>query len=360
MSARLEQLGGDSFLLRLVVVRPNGKELRARVEVVRGADISLRGLVLLRDLLSPDVTARIDTGNRERPSAEAPPEGALATPSRSPGRAVLATNGAVFGGYVGYSLVRSTGSNDPRVLYPLLTLGTVVGIGGALLASEEWNIATGEAWYLSAGAWWGAGSGLLIAYGTNAQPSEGPYAWGIGGGLAGVALGTFALTRRGVDEGGAILTHSGAALGLLAGGLIELGYRGTTSVTPYAGAGFGAAVGLVGAGAASMFVTVSPSRVLLIDLGAGVGSLAGAAAGSPLIFSNLTGATTSATHTRLFLAGTLAGTVIGGAAGWYLTRTVPPKKTAWLGGMPNAGVIGQSMTPTGQVPVYGVQYAGAF
>jgi hypothetical protein len=359
VSARLEAMGGDSFLLRLVVVRPNGKELRTRVEVVKGADVSLRGLVLLRDLLSPDVIGRVDAGDRER-HADTGAAGGLATPARSPGRAVLATNGALFGGYVGYSLVRSTGSGDPRVLYPLLTLGTVVGIGGALLASEEWDIGTGDAWFLSTGAWWGAGSGLLIAYGTNAQPSEGPYAWGIGGGLAGIALGTFALSRRSVDDGGAVLTNSGAALGLLVGGLVELGYRETTSVTPYSGAGIGSAIGLVGAGAASMFVTVPPSRVLLIDLGAGVGSLAGAAAGSPLIFSDLTGAKTSGTDTRLFLAGTLAGTVVGGTVAWYLTRTLPAKTTAWLGGMPNAGVIGQSQTPTGQVPVYGVAYSGGF
>jgi hypothetical protein len=359
VSARLEQLGGDSFLLRLVVVPPNAKELRTRVEVVKGADVSLRGLVMLRDLMSPDVAS-----HEAAPEAAPPPVdlGTLATPSRSPGRAVLATNGALFGGFVGFSLVRSTGSSDPRVLYPLLTLGTAVGIGAALLTSEEWDVGTGDAWFLSAGAWWGAASGLLIATGTNAEPAAGPFALGIGGGLAGAALGTFALTRARMDDGDAILTHSGAALGMWVGALAELGYRGTTSVTPYTGAGVGSAIGLVGAGAASIFVTVPPSRVLLLDLGAGLGSLAGAAVGSPLIFSGLTNTPTTGTKTRIFLAGTLTGTAVGGAAAWFLTRESAPKKptSAWLLGTPNAGVIGQSMTRTGQVPIYGISYGGAF
>jgi hypothetical protein len=359
VSARLEQLGGDSFLLRLVVVPPNAKELRTRVELVKGADVSLRGLVMLRDLVSPDVASHAVAPDVAPPHVEV---AALATPSRSPGRAVLATNGALFGGFVGFSLVRSTGSNDPRVLYPLLTLGTAVGIGAALLTSEEWDVGTGDAWFLSAGAWWGAASGLLIATGTNAEPAAGPFAVGIGGGLAGAALGTFALTRARMDDGDAILTHSGAALGLWVGALAELGYRGTTSVTPYTGAGVGSAIGLVSAGAASIFVTVPPSRVLLLDLGAGLGSLAGAAVGSPLIFSGLTNTPTNGTKTRIFLAGTLTGTAVGGAAAWFLTRDSAPKKStsSWLLGMPNAGVIGQSVTRTGQVPIYGVSYGGAF
>jgi len=360
VSARLEPLSGDSLLLRVVAVPPNGKELRTRVEIVKGADASLRGLVLLRDLLSPDVADRADEHAHDESSGTVPAAGTgIVTPSRSPGRAVLAANGALFGGYIGYSLVRSTGTSDPRVLYPLLTLGTAVGLGGALLASEEWDVSTGDAWFLAAGAWWGAASGILLANSATTQ-SEPPYAWGIGGGLAGVALGTFALTRSRMDEGDALLTHSGAGLGMWVGALVELGYRGTTGVTPYTGAGLGSAIGVVGAGAASIFVTVSPSRVLLLDLGAGLGALAGAAVCSPLIFSDLTGPNTTTTDTRLFLAGTLTGTAVGATAAWFLTRSSPPKKAAWMNGMPTAGLIGQSMTANGPVPAYGVLFSGTF
>ena len=78
------------------------------------------------------------------------------SPTRSPGRAVLAVNGAVFGAFVAYSIQRASGNDDPRVLYPLLALGTGIGIGSTLLASEEWDVSTGDAWVLSAGAWWSA------------------------------------------------------------------------------------------------------------------------------------------------------------------------------------------------------------
>jgi len=360
VSARLEQVGTDSFVLRIVAVPPNGKELRVRVETVKGPDVSVRGLVLLRDLLSPVTAAEAESGERERERVDLGASRGVAAPSRSPGRAVLAVNGALFGGYVGYSLELASGSDDPRVLYPLLALGAAVGIGGALLAAEEWDITTGDAWYLSAGAWWGAGSGLLLANGV-AVPQSARYAWGIGGGFAGLSLATFARTRTKMDDGDAVLTHSGAGVGFWIGALTELGYRGTTKPTPNMGAGLGSAIGLVGAGTAAVFLEIPPSRVLLVDLGFGLGTLAGAAAGSPLIFGNLT-----ADKTRWFLAGTVVGGVAGGTAGWFLTRDPNASKknkkamSPWLQGMPTAGIIGESVTRSGSVPAYGVAYSGQF
>ena len=157
-----------------------------------------------------------------------------------------------------------------------------------------------------------------------------------------------------MDEGDAVLTHSGAGLGFWIGSLAELGYRGTTSATPYTGAGLGSAIGLVGSGAAAVFLKVPPSRVLLVDLGFGLGTLAGAAAGSPLVFGNLTG-----DKTRWFLAGTLAGGLIGGTTAFFVTRErPPPKKAGWWSGSPTAGIIGQSVTRGGAVPAYGVSYGG--
>ena len=78
------------------------------------------------------------------------------SPSRSPGRAVLAANAALFGAFMAFSVQRASGSEDPRLLYPLLTLGMGVGLGSALLAAEEWNVTTGDAWTIAGGAWWGA------------------------------------------------------------------------------------------------------------------------------------------------------------------------------------------------------------
>ena len=47
----------------------------------------------------------------------------------------------------------------------------------------KWDVTTGNAWFLSAGAWWGASAGILIANGRHVLPFNERYAWGAGGGL---------------------------------------------------------------------------------------------------------------------------------------------------------------------------------
>ena len=150
--------------------------------------------------------------------------------------------------------------------------------------------------------------------------------------------------------------HSGAGIGLGLGALTDFFYRGTLERTPYTGSGFGSAIGLLLGGTLSTLVEVSPSRLLLVDLGAGVGAAAGAALGSPLVFQNLT-----ETKTRGFLAATFTGTVAGGAIAWSLTRSHPKKGPAAATRLvPYGGAIGSSATRTGEVPAYGLGLRGAF
>jgi hypothetical protein len=353
VSPRLEEMSGDSYLLRIVVVPPKGKHLRVRVERVSGADVSVRGLVLLRDLLSLSPIGASEPTPRPEESATA----GIMAPSRSPGRAVLATNAALFGAFMAFSVQRASGSDDPRLLYPLLTLGTGVGLGSALLVAEEWNVSTGDAWTLAGGAWWGAASGILIANGQKVRPLTDRYAWGVGGGLAGLALATFSLTRSRADEGDAVLVHSGAGLGLGLGALGDYFYRGDLNKTPYTGTGLGSATGLVLGGALAKITKTSPSRVLLIDLGAGLGAAAGAAIGSPLVFENVTPA-----KTRGFVAATFGGTLLGAGAAWWFTRDwtrEPAKaKATTLRYVPYGGAIGSSATRTSEVPAYGLGVRG--
>jgi hypothetical protein len=359
VSGRLEHVALDLYLLRIVAVPPNGSELRVRVETVKGADIPVRGLVMLRELLTPQAAALAEATHRELTRVDPTSQLGVTAPSRSPGRAVLAVNGALFGGFAAYSITTAATpagqSADPRVVYPLLAIGTGIGLGGALLIAEEFDITNGDAWYLAGGAWWGAASGLFIAQGADVS-SNNKYSWGVVGGLGGLTLGTIALARKGIDEGGATLTHSGAGLGLVIGGLVEFAYRGSTTTTPFTGAGIGGLVGLVGAGATAEFVPVSASRVLLIDLGAGLGGLAGVAGGSPLIFKTVTPAKTEG-----FVAATLGGILVGGTTAWFLTRDRGKKPSALSYELtPIAGVIGQSEVRGGTVPAYGVGLSGRF
>ena len=358
VSPRIEAAGGGRYVVRIAAVAPRGRELRVRVETVASDSVNVRGLVMLRDLLSSNAAARATVEHDREQAAKGTAEGIM-SPLRSQGRAVLAVNAGLFGAFAAFSLQRSSsaGSNadDPRVLYPLLALGTGMGVGGALLVADEWDVTTGDAWYLAAGGWWGAASAFLLAAGAQVQPFQDRYAIGAGGGLVGVTLATVALTRGQMDDGDAMLTHSGGALGLLLGGASELLYLGKTTadVTPYTGMGVGTAIGVLAAGALATRVSTSPSRVLLIDLGVGGGALLGAAAASPLIFQNAT-----ADHTRGWLSATLAGSVLGGVAAYWLTRGGEARPAAWIRGAPTAGVIGSSQTPGGSTPIYGVGWYG--
>jgi hypothetical protein len=355
VSPRIESAGGGAYVVRIVVVPPRGRELRVRVETLSPDAVGVRGLVMLRDLLSVETATQAAREHEREEAAKGTAQGIAGT-WRSQGRAVLAVNAGLFGAFTGYSMQRASGSTDPRVLYPLLALGTGIGIGGALLVADEWDVTTGDAWFLAAGGWWGAASAFLLAAGAEVEPLDDRYAWGAGGGLIGVSLATVALTKVKMDDGDAMLAHSGGALGLLLGGATELLYRGATAaeVTPYTGMGYGTAIGLVAAGTLATQVTLSPSRVLLIDLGVGGGALLGAAAASPLIFQNATKG-----RTRGWLSATMAGSLVGGAVAWWVTRdSAASQSPSWLRGVPTAGVIGESPSRGGDRPILGVAWAG--
>jgi hypothetical protein len=359
VSPRVEAASGGDYVVRIIAVAPRGRELRVRVETVPADSVSVRGLVMLRDLLTPTTAAQAALEQEREQAARGSAQGIL-MPLRSQGRAVLAVNAGLFGGFTAYSAQRASGSDDPRVLYPLLALGTGIGVGGSLLVADEWDVTNGGAWFLSAGGWWGAAAAYYLSVGTNVQPTDERFAWAVGGGLIGVTLASFALTRTNMDDGDAMLAHSGAALGLMLGGAAQLIGQGSTSKgTPSStGMGVGTAVGLAGAGLLATQVTTSPSRVLLIDLGVGGGALVGAAAASPLIFQNPTPG-----NVRGWLSSGIAGAIGGGVLAWWLTRdggVAALKAELHLPGVPVPGIIGESVSRTATAPVYGLAWSGAF
>lgn len=353
ISPRLEVVG-RRLRVRLVGVAPDSKVLLVRTAELEPRDASIRAMVMLRDLVS---AGRGSTTPSPTPGADEPsPAPAYTTPARSQGRAVLAVNTAAFGGYVGFSLQRASGSSDERLTYPLIALGAGIGLGGSMIVADEWDVGLGDAWYLSAGAWWPTLSGMLLAEGYGVEPASDRYMYGLLGASVGMSLATASLSLRGMGEGGAMLTHSGGAFGLLLGGLTEFAVDGSLEGTPTKGAGFGAGTGVLAMGALATQFRVPSSRVLLIDLGAVLGGLTGAAASSPLVF----GEDRSASKDRVFLASTGAGILAGGVVAYFVTapsveRSATAEASArWL---PWAGVVGSPVS-TGHAPGYGAGVQG--
>jgi hypothetical protein len=104
----------------------------------------------------------------------------------------------------------------------------------------------------------------------------------------------------------------------------------------------------------------APSRVLLVDLSAGLGALTGAAVASPLVFGDNVGPT----RNRLWLSSIALGTFVGAGIGVFTTRG-PARETRDANTQPSvvpfAGVIAQSTKPDGSaVPVTGAGVRGVF
>jgi hypothetical protein len=357
VSPRLE-LEEGKLRVRILAIAPGSKVLLVRTQEIEPREIELRSMVMMRDLVLAGQKAPGEP-RPEKPRGE--DERAVVYHARSEGRAVLALNSAALGGYVGYSIQRASGSDDPRLTYPLIALGTGIGLGGSMIIADEWDVGLGDAWYLSAGAWWPAATGLLLAASYDVEPESDRYVYGLVGASTGITLATVALTFKGMGEGGALLAHSGGAFGLLLGGLSQLAYEGQTDETPTRGMGYGAGAGVLAAGLLATQIYVTPSRVLLIDLGASLGALTGAAAASPLIFVE---EDVNESRTRAWLLSVAAGTVIGGGIAWWFTRPLDAAGRASersVAVLPYAGVIGESVAPNGRSqPVFGAGLNGRF
>jgi hypothetical protein len=349
VSSELQRRRGN-IVLKLSVTPPGSEISYQSLTIVDPETLEMRLVVMLRDLVR---AARGKPRAAETPDFPDNPKH-LATPAvvaRSPGRPILALNAALLGGFVGYSLQHASGSTDERLTYPLAALGAGVGLGGSMLVSEEWDVGVGDAWFLSAGMWWPLLSGTLIA-GSYDIPRSNRYAYGLLGTTAGITLATTALGFGHVSDGGAVLAHSGGVFGTLLGGLVDAAIAGSTSETPRRGMGYGAAAGVLLTGALATQLEISPSRVLMIDLGASLGALTGAAAASPLLLVDESNSNAAARN-RLWLASIGAGTLIGGAVGWWTTRSTDVGRVALF---PTIGPIAVKS----EVPAFGAMLTGSW
>ena len=191
---------GRALRLRISAVRPGTSVILTRSELCTEQELDVRVAVMMRDLVQSRPAART-------PQVEQAAASDMQSEPRSSGRAVLALNAALFGGYVGYSVQAASGSADERLVYPLVALGTGAGIGAAMLVADEWDVTVGGAWFMSAGLWWPTSAGLLLAsYHDVAEDDRHVYA--VVAGTAGVALAGAAMSVTDVNEGDAALAHT--------------------------------------------------------------------------------------------------------------------------------------------------------
>ncbi len=238
--------GTDDLELRMALAVPGAARLETRAERRKRAEVSLLAVVQLRDLVA----------RGQRPDAAAPRE--RKARERLAGRVTLMANAAALGGLVGYSIERGSGGDDPTLLVPLTIVGAGIGLGASYLASGEWDVGTGDAWYFAAGSWWGTASGHLIFQGRFAATRTDSDRWvfGLVGGGLGATLSTLGLALHPMSDAGAIVASGGGAVGLGVGALVEIAARRSASQVPYAGMGYGAGLGWLAA--ATVAVNVSP------------------------------------------------------------------------------------------------------
>lgn len=326
---------GSELWLRLRVVAQSSAIVLARVQRLDSAQLEVRSLGMLRELLEQPAALPGEAA----PVAEAP---VAAEPRRrSTGRAVLALHTAALGGYLGYSLQRASGSDDARLTYPLAALGAGIGLGSAVIVTDEWDINLGRAWFLGAAMLWPT---IGISLATEGKGSD-RRLLGVVGAVGGLTLATAGLALGRVDDGGAAFTHSGAVLGLVLGGLGEMAVEGDAQAKPTRGIGYGIVAGVTVAGAlATQLHTPVPTDLLTIDLSALLGGLGGAALGTPLLVSQ----ERSVRRDRVWLSGVMLGTVVGAGVGYWITRdeaSARPPDTAFASSLRLE--LGSPLTPLG-------------
>ncbi len=303
------QASEDHLILRLSAVAPgSGVLVSHRLRVTRDS-LEVNAVRALSTIVYPERSSR---PRRIAPPATPHPE----KKRQLTGRAILAAQGVTMGGYFGFALDWMSGSEGSNLVFPLMTLGAGAGLGAALVAAEEWEVNETEARYLWAAGTWPT-VGTLLLTGSSHTTGDANHSLALGAGGAGILLGSIALSTGGLKEGADALSHSGATLGALLGGIGELMVHGTTDEIPQAGLGLGMLTGVLVAGSSAPWMPrIGVYRVMFANLSAGLGALAGAAALSPFLVSR----TQTPAVARTWLGGTALGAVGGAVLGFALTE----------------------------------------
>lgn len=235
----------------------------------------------------------------------------------SEGRPILAANGALLGGYVGFTLENAGGVAETRLVYPLIALGAGVGLAASLIVADEWDVTRADAWYVSAASTWLTAGAILVANDLDLRHATDRYSYGLIGTAAGLGVSGIVISQREVTDAESLFAHSGGLLGVVMGGLTQRLLEPTSSEMPGLGMGLGATAGVLiaGVGGAALLPDLSSSRVLFADLGALLGGLAGAAVATPALVGKQP---PDARDERIFVGSALAGLTLGAVLGYWL------------------------------------------
>jgi hypothetical protein len=318
--------------LRLAAARPDSRALLMRIERTKPEDLPVRSVVMLRDIVT-------ELGRERVVRTQVVQKGSWTEPAQSMGRSILAVSGTAYGGYIGLALQRASGSDDPRLLYPLVGVGAGVGLGAAFIVADEWDVGVGDAWYLTSGAFWPAVGSQLVYLGRveeNGSVPEGEqWAFSLVASATGLGLATVGLLRRGMGDGGAALALSGGGAGMLLGGMAEMMVTGSDEAVPLSGMGYGAMGGWLVGAATAIHLHPDASQVLAIDLGVLLGTAGGAAAASPLLLDS-----PSPAEVRGWIGAAFGGMAAGTAlAAWLSSSSPEPEEEAPVPGEPEQVVV---------------------
>lgn len=353
-------LDAQGIKVKLTAVAPGSRVLLTRVQRLQVSELELKAVVMLQELV--EIGRNHESSNSRSAQPASASASFLEEAPASDGEAVLALNTTLFGGYVGFTAHSASGSEDTRLLYPLVALGAGLGLGASTLVADEWNVTEGTAWYLSAGLMWPTLAGISLAEGYDARP-EHRHLYGLLGATSGLALATTMTSLHTTTRGQAALAHSGGAFGTLLGGLTEALVYPALDDPPLRGIGYGSAAGVVLAGALAPVVETSPSRVLFVDLSASLGALTGAAVAAPVLLVRDESNEVSDARRRVVFASVMGGAVLGGAIGIWMTHDDPPPRgfAPPYSARPEVGVIGMSEAADGTlVPQYGAGLSGSW
>ena len=293
-----------------------------------GDSVGVRGLVMLRDLLTPQAaaSAALEQERARRPR-KGTTQGVMTAAALAGARGARRERGPLRRVHGVLAAERRAARTTRACSIRCSPSGTGIGIGAALLAADEWDVTTGDAWFLRRRRGGAPTAAFLLAAGRTCSRRR-PLLVGRGRGAHRPGP---RHVRAHARRDGRRRRHAGA-LGRRARPRVRRARPSTcTRARRRARRTPAWATARPSAWPARGFlatqVTRSRRRACCSSTwGRRRRARGAAAAGSPLVFRT----TRPESNARAWLSATLGGAVLGGGLAWWLTRDSAPSSHALL------------------------------